>query len=90
VRMVRALRADWAPNWDSAEGRPRVGVRHRVGALVGSPIRHPHGHAPGVSTAEARKIRELEREVGELRRAVVILRRAATFFGADLDRQYKK
>jgi hypothetical protein len=43
-----------------------------------------------VSTAEARKIRELEREVGELRRAVVILRRAATFFGADLDRQYKK
>ena len=33
------------------------------------------GHAPGVSTAEARKMRELEQEVGELRRANEILKR---------------
>lgn len=40
------------------------------------------GHAPGVSTAEARRIRELEQEIGELRRANEILKRAASFFGS--------
>ena len=48
------------------------------------------GHAPGVSTAEARRIKELERENRELKRANEILKRAASFFGAELDRQQKK
>jgi transposase-like protein len=45
-------------------------------------------HTPGVSTTEARKIKELEQEVEELRRES--LKRAASFFGAELDRQNKK
>ena len=48
------------------------------------------GHAPGVSTDEASRVRELEQEVRELRRANEVLKRAATFFGAELDRQHKK
>ena len=48
------------------------------------------GVAPGVSTAEARRVRELEQEVRELRRANEILKRAASFFGAELDRQHRK
>ena len=48
------------------------------------------GQAPGMSTVEARKLRELEQEVRELRRANEILKRAASFFGAELDRQHKK
>jgi len=48
------------------------------------------GHAPGVGTTEARRLKELEQEVGELRRANEILKRAASFFGAELDRQHKK
>ena len=45
---------------------------------------------PGVSTVEARRIKELEQENRELKRANAILKRAASFFGAELDRQHKK
>jgi transposase len=47
------------------------------------------GHVPGVSTDEVARVRALEQENRELRRANEILRRAATFFGAELDRQHK-
>jgi transposase-like protein len=43
-----------------------------------------------LSTAEARRIKDLEQENRELRRANEILKRAASFFGAELDRQHKK
>jgi transposase len=45
---------------------------------------------PGVSAAESERLRELERENRELRRANEIVRRAATFFGAELDRQQRR
>jgi transposase len=48
------------------------------------------GHRPGVSTAEQQRITELERENRELRRANEILKRAASFFGAELDRQSRR
>jgi transposase-like protein len=48
------------------------------------------GHAPGVTTAESAKVKELEQEIRELKRANEILKRAASFFGAELDRQHKK
>jgi len=44
------------------------------------------GHRPGVSTSDAVRIAELEREVRELRRANAILRSASAFFAAELDR----
>ena len=44
------------------------------------------GHAPGVSTAEAKRMKELEQENRELKRANEILKRAASSFGAELDR----
>jgi transposase len=45
------------------------------------------GQRPGLTSDERVKMRELEREVKELRRANEILKSAATFFGAELDRQ---
>ena len=48
------------------------------------------GHVGGVTTGEARRVRELEQENRELRRANEILKRAASFFGAELDRQHRK
>ena len=48
------------------------------------------GARPGVTTIESEKVKELEQEVGELRRANEILRRAASFFGAELDRQQRR
>jgi len=44
------------------------------------------GHRPGVTTAEASRIAELERENRELRRANAILKSASAFFAAELDR----
>jgi transposase len=91
VRMVRSLRAE-------------LGTEHgtvkRVADQLGYGIESVRlwvrqsdidaGHAPGVATAETARVRELEQEVRELRRANEILKRAATFFGAELDRQYRR
>jgi transposase len=44
------------------------------------------GARPGVSTAEAARVRQLEKENAELRRANAILRTASAFFAAELDR----
>ena len=48
------------------------------------------GERPGTSTADAERIRALEQENRELQRANDILKAAASFFGAELDRQSKK
>ena len=48
------------------------------------------GARPGVTTTESERVKDLEQEVRELRRANEILRRAATFFGAELDRQQRR
>lgn len=48
------------------------------------------GKAPGTTTADAARIRELEREVRELRRANDILKTASAFFAqAELDRRLR-
>ena len=48
------------------------------------------GVRDGVTTAEAQRIKELEREVKELRRANEILKLASAFFAqAELDRKLK-
>ena len=44
------------------------------------------GAKPGVTTADAARIRELEQENRELKRANAILRSASVFFAAELDR----
>jgi transposase len=47
------------------------------------------GEAPGATTAEQQRIRELEQEVRELRRSNDLLKRASAFFAAELDRPSK-
>jgi transposase-like protein len=48
------------------------------------------GRLRGVGTADAQRIKELEREVKELRRANEILKVASAFFAqAELDRRLK-
>ena len=91
VRMVRTLRAE-------------IGTEHgtvqRVATQLGYGVESvrvwvkqadiDEGVVPGVSTMEAARLKELEQEVRELRRANEILKRAASFFGAELDRQHRK
>lgn len=45
------------------------------------------GKRPGTSSAEAERVKELERENRELRRANEILKAASAFFGRELDPQ---
>jgi len=48
------------------------------------------GQREGVSTAEAQRIKDLERQVRELRKANEILKLASAFFAqAELDRRIK-
>lgn len=91
VRMVRTLRAELGTEH---------GTVHRVATQLGFGVESVRswvrqadvddGHVAGVSTEEAARVRELEQEVRELRRANEILKRAASFFGAELDRQHRK
>ena len=91
VRMVRTLRAELGTEHGTVQ---RVARQLGYGVeSVRSWVRQADiddGHAPGVTTAEARRIKELEQEIRELKRANEILKRAASFFGAELDRQHKK
>jgi transposase len=91
VRMVRALRSELGTDHGTV-GR----VARQLGYGVES-VRCwarqadiDDGYAPRVSTAESARIKELEQQNRELERANEILKRAASFFGAELDRQHKK
>jgi transposase len=48
------------------------------------------GRRPGVSSEEAARIKELERENKELRRANEILKAASAFFARELDPQPRR
>jgi len=91
VRMVRALRAELGTEHGTVQ---RVARQLGYGIeSVRSWVRQADiddGYSAGVSTAEARRIKDLEQENRELKRANEILRRAASFFGAELDRQHRK
>ncbi|ANQ75665.1 transposase [Rhodococcus qingshengii] len=91
VRMVRALRAELGTEHGAAS---RVASQLGFGLeSVRAWVRQADiddGTKPGVSTSEAQRIRELEQENRELKRANEILKRAASFFGAELDRQHKR
>jgi len=78
----------------------RSGALRRVGEQLGinpETLRNwvqqaeiDQGQRPGVTSDEARRIAELERENRELRRANEILRTASAFFAsAELDRRLK-
>jgi transposase len=87
VRMVRQLRKE-------------LGISHgtiqRVAEQIGCGVESlrtwvrqagiDEGVEPGVTTAEAKRIKELEQENRELRRANAILKSASAFFAAELDR----
>ncbi len=91
VRMVRTLRAELGSEHGTIQrvaGQLGYGVES-----VRSWVRQAdvdEGYSPGVSSTESRRIKELEQENRELKRANEILKRAASFFGAELDRQHKK
>ena len=90
VRMVRQLRAETGQQHGSLK---RIAIQLGCGVeslrLWVKQDEIDHGEAPGTSTDDARRIKELEQEVRELRRANAILKSASAFFAAELDRPQK-
>jgi transposase-like protein len=91
VRLVR----EWRKEHDRRDGGIRE-IANQLGVHVES-VRNwvrqasiDSGDAPGVTSEDKVRIRKLEQENAELRRANEILKAAATFFGAELDRQSEK
>ena len=87
VRLVRQLRKELGTSH---------GTIKRVAEQIGCGVESlrtwvkqadiDQGVEPGVTTVDARRIRELEQENRELRRANDVLKRASVFFAAELDR----
>jgi transposase len=91
VRMVQEHRGEYASLWSAVESiAPKIGCVPQT--LLEWVKRHEvdTGVRDGVTTAEAQRVKELEREVKELRRANEILKLASAFFAqAELDRRLK-
>ena len=92
VRMVRTLRAELGTEHGTVQ---RVATQLGYGTeSVRSWVRQAdidEGHAAGGQhRLTRRRMKALEQENRELKRANEILKRAASFFGAELDRQHKK
>jgi transposase len=90
VRMVRALREELGTTKGTVK---RVADQLGYGVeSVRSWVKQADidaGDAPGTTSAEQARIRELEQENRELKRANAILKSSASFFAAELDRPHR-
>ena len=91
VRMVQEHRADYASLWAAIESSaPKIGGASYTLLEWVQKAEVDAGLRAGTTTADAQRIKELEREVKELRRANDILKTASAFFAqAELDRRLK-
>jgi transposase-like protein len=91
VRMVQEHRGEYPSLWTAVESiAPKIGCVPQT--LLTWVQRHEidTGVREGVTTADAQRMKELERENKELRRANEILKLASAFFAqAELDRRLK-
>ncbi len=91
VRMVQEHRGEYPSLWAAVES-----IASKIGCVPQTLLtwvqRHEidSGVRDGVTTAEAKRVKDLERENKELRRANEILKLASAFFAqAELDRRLK-
>ena len=91
VRLVQEHRAEYPSLWAAVESiAPKIGCVPQTLLEWVKRTEIDTGARPGTTSAEAQRIKELEREVKELRRANDILRTASAFFAqAELDRKLK-
>jgi transposase len=91
VRMVQEHRGEYPSMWAAIESiAPKIGCVPQTLLDWVKQSEVDAGSRPGVSTDDAKRIKDLEREVKELRRANEILKLASAFFAqAELDRRLK-
>ena len=91
VRMVQEHRGEYPSLWAAIDS-----IALKIGCVPQTlnewvkRVEVDTGVREGVTTAQAQRVKELEREVKELRRANEILKLASAFFAqAELDRKLK-
>ena len=91
VRMVFDLQREHGSQWAAMQSiAPKIGCVPQTLLEWVKRQEVDSGVRDGVTTAEAQRVKELEREVKELRRANEILKLASAFFAqAELDRRLK-
>ena len=91
VRMVAECSADHPSQWAAIESiAGKIGCTAQTLHTWVRQHERDSGQREGPSTAEQKRVKELEREVKELRRANEILKLASAFFAhAELDRRLK-
>jgi transposase len=91
VRMVAESRADHPSQWATIESiAGKIGCTAQTLFTWVRQHERDTGQREGPTTAEQKRVKELEREVKELRRANEILKLASAFFAqAELDRRLK-
>ncbi len=91
VRMVAEYRGDYPSQWAAVESiAAKIGCTPQT--LLNWVRQHERdsGQREGPTTADQKRVKELEREVRELRKANEILKLASAFFAqAELDRRFK-
>jgi transposase-like protein len=89
VRMVQEHRGEYPSLWAAVESiAPKIGCVPQTLLEWVKREDVDAGTRPGVTSSEAQRVKDLEREVKELRRANEILKLASAFFAqAELDRQ---
>jgi transposase len=91
VRLVQEHRGEYPSLWAAVESiAPKIGCVPQTLLTWVQRQEVDAGVRDGVTTAEAKRVKELERENKELRRANEILKLASAFFAqAELDRRLK-
>jgi transposase len=91
VRMVQEHRGEYPSLWAAVESiAPKIGCVPQTLLDWVKRQEIDSGQREGVTTTEAQRVKDLEREVKELRRANEILKLASAFFAqAELDRRLK-
>ena len=91
VRMVQEHRGDYPSLWAAVESiAPKIGCVPQTLLELVKRVEVDTGVREGVTTSEAQRVKDLERENKELRRANEILKLASAFFAqAELDRRLK-
>lgn len=91
VRMVFESRSEYGSQWAAIESiAPKIGCSTQTLCNWVRQHERDTGQRDGMTTTEAARIKELERENRELKKANEILKLASAFFAqAELDRRLK-
>ena len=91
VRMVLDHQHEYGSQWEAiCSVAEKLGPKAETVRLWVRQAERDQGGRPGASSDELAELKRLKRENAELRRTNDILKAAASFFGAELDRQSKR